>query len=572
MERQLSAASASGYCKVHAGTIANAVLKTWNNQYTEAKELLKEKKNTQPRYALEWAAVFIVQSLMSSTNESRESVLELLSEAESLAVSSKYNKPMFSDEDAGDTAENNTAHSRTKTEKSRNDKKKEFKKEEKKALQSGENFNQNWKLECEVIYADAVLLRAICQLMMNSYLKGGLNLRKAWGLYYALIQKVTSDTTNSIPDDLKYAIKYGTGLFYTFLALVPGSLMKLLSIIGFISDKELGEKYLTEVFRSSSIRAPYAALTLCTMYLFLPTGLGDVNETLMKAKVVLEEMNSRYPDNTYFHGYSNFYFRKRGQLEEALHSITLAATNAERVGLAPLLIRYLHADTLFMCLNWKEAKARYIMVLDHISKTKEKFAYTGQIVLSIAGCCVMLHQKAEGMEWVRKVKSMYNPKSKNDSNSPKMANRIIVNPRLFPLTAVYILYINRDLAHMTPEQGSRILDELNKIIDGEDITGPEAENMLRLFRGVICKGCGRKDEALKYFGEVLAEEKSISADLMILPFLYYELAELEFRLGHLDKAKAFFERGSKIRGDSNETLSNRYAIAMKQLKKKMEST
>lgn len=570
MERQSSITSAESYCKIHAGTIASAVQKTWNNEYKEAKELLKEKKNSQPRYALEWAAVFIVQSLMSSTNESRECVLELLSEAENLAVTSKYNDPMFSDEDTSENPQSNGGHSHKQPEKSRSDKKKEFKKQEKRALQSGEQFNQNWKLECEVIYADAILLRAICQLMMNSYLKGGLNLRKAWGLYYALIQRVTNDTNNTIPDDLKYAIKYGTGLFYTFLALVPASLMKLLSIIGFISDKELGEKYLTDVFQSSSIRAPYAALTLCTLYLFLPTGLGDVNETLAKAKVVLDEMNSRYPNNTYFHGYSNFYYRKRGQLVEALNSITLSATNAEKVGLAPLLIRYLHADTLFMCLNWKEAKVKYIAVLDHVAKTKEKFAYTGQIVLSIAGCCVMLHEKEEGMEWVKKVKSMYNPRSKNDSNSPKMANRIITNSRLFPLTAVYILYINRDLAHMTAEQGARILEELNKIIEGEDTSGPEAENMIRLFRGVICKGCGRKEEALKYFGEVLANEKNIAADLMILPFTYYELAELEYRLGHMEKAKNLFEKGSKIKGDGNETLNNRYAIAMKQLKKKME--
>lgn len=570
MERQSSITSAESYCKIHAGTIASAVQKTWNNEYKEAKELLKEKKNSQPRYALEWAAVFIVQSLMSSTNESRECVLELLSEAENLAVTSKYNDPMFSDEDTSENPQSNGGHSHKQPEKSRSDKKKEFKKQEKRALQSGEQFNQNWKLECEVIYADAILLRAICQLMMNSYLKGGLNLRKAWGLYYALIQRVTNDTNNTIPDDLKYAIKYGTGLFYTFLALVPASLMKLLSIIGFISDKELGEKYLTDVFQSFSIRAPYAALTLCTLYLFLPTGLGDVNETLAKAKVVLDEMNSRYPNNTYFHGYSNFYYRKRGQLVEALNSITLSATNAEKVGLAPLLIRYLHADTLFMCLNWKEAKVKYIAVLDHVAKTKEKFAYTGQIVLSIAGCCVMLHEKEEGMEWVKKVKSMYNPRSKNDSNSPKMANRIITNSRLFPLTAVYILYINRDLAHMTAEQGARILEELNKIIEGEDTSGPEAENMIRLFRGVICKGCGRKEEALKYFGEVLANEKNIAADLMILPFTYYELAELEYRLGHMEKAKNLFEKGSKIKGDGNETLNNRYAIAMKQLKKKME--
>lgn len=557
-------------CKIHAGTIANAVKMTWDNQYKEAMELLKAKRSTQPRYALEWAGVYIVESLMSSTNESRENIIKLLGEAEALARSQKYNESMFSDDETSECTESSVSNPAKQKETTYNNKKKEFKKQKKEALQSNAEFNENWKLECEVIYADAVLLRAICQIMMNSYLKGGLNLRIAWGLFYGLIQKVESDINESIPDDLKYAIKFGAGLFYTFLALVPASLMKLLTIVGFISDKELGEKYLTEVFQSSSIRAPYAALTLCTMYLFLPTGLGDLNETLVKAKRVLDEMNSRFPNNTYFYGYSNFYYRKRGDLDAALNSITIAVNNAEKVGLAPLLIRYLMADTLFMCIEWKKAKEIYISVIDHLAKTKEKFAYTGQIALSIAGCCVMLHQKEEGMEWIKKVKSMYNPKSKNDSNSPKIANRIIANSRLFPLTAVYVLYINRDLTHMTAEQGSRVLEEMNKILEHEDTTGPEAENMTLLFRGVIFKGCGRTQEGIQCFNEILANEKSIPQDLMILPFTYYELAEMEYRLDNLEKAKTLFEKGSKIKGDRNETLNNRYSIAMKQLKKKME--
>eukprot|EP00796_Vickermania_ingenoplastis_P005485 gene5485-3959_t len=548
---------------VHAGNISEAVRMMWNNEYDGALEILKGKKHTQPRYALEWAAVFIVQSLMSSTNEGREKILDLLKEADTLAVATKYDAPMFFDDD-------DEVPGSPDSRACRDTKKKEFRAQMKAAKKSGEMFNQSWKLECDVIYADALLLRAICQLMMNSYLKGGMNLRKAWGCFYTLIQEVENDTTNSIPEELKMAIKCGTGTFYAFLALVPANLMKLLSIIGFISDKELGEKYLTEVFQSNSIRAPFAALVLCTLYLFLPTGLGDLNATLDKAKVVLETMNKRYPNNTYFHGYSNFYYRKRGQTEEAVKSITLAATNAEKVGLAPLLIRYLLADTLFMDLAWKDALSTYTAILHHLEKTKEKFAYTGQIVLSVAACHVMLGNKSEAMNWVKKVKGMYNPKSKNDSNSPKMANRIIANPRLLPLAAVYMLYINRDLAHMNKDQGNRIMIEFDRVLEGEDTSGPETENMIRLFRGVICKGCGRTDDAFKYLNEVFDHEKKIPSDSMILPFAYYEAAELEYRQGNLQKAKEMFEKGSKLKGDGNETLSNRYSIAMKQLKKKLK--
>lgn len=552
--------------KIHAGTISKAVQLMWNNQYDEALALLEPKKDIQPRYSLEYASVFVVKSLMSSTTNERERIVNLVIETENVAVAAKYNAPMFSD-DENDTKSLSSRNSLSDL--SRDQKKKEFKAQQKKAQKTGAAFDQNWKLECEIVYADALLLRAIGQLMMNSYLKGGLNLRKAWGCFYKLIQEVEKDVDNHIPEDLKLTIKYGTGVFYAFLALVPASLMTLLSIIGFVSDKELGEKYLTEVFLSNSIRAPFAALVLCTLYLFLPTGLGDVNQTLNKAKVVLDAMNERYPNNTYFHGYANFYHRKRGETDEAMKAITLAAEHAEKVGLAPLLIRYLQADTLFMDLAWKAAQERYIALLNHLEKTKEKFAYTGQVVLSVAACYVMLGDKKKAMEWVQKVKGMYNPKSKNDSNSPKMSKRIVANPRLLPLTAVYMLYVNRDLAHMNHAQGERIMVELDRVLVGENVTGPEAENMLRLFRGVICKGCGKTDEAFKHLREVLHNEKIIPSDTMILPFAYYELAEMEYRREHYEKAKELFEKGSKLKGDGNDTLTNRYNIAMKQLKKKM---
>ncbi|KAG5472975.1 hypothetical protein LSCM4_02301 [Leishmania orientalis] len=555
---------------IHLG-VEKAVYMMWNNQYDEALETLRAKKDKNPRYALEWANVSLVKTLMSSTNEDRENLLDLFKAADSLSTSTKYSDPMFSEDDEDDEddedEEEDKKRKQLKKEKKKN--KKAFKARKRRAARGGEYFDQTWKLECDVIYADALLIRSIGQLMMNSYIKGGINLRKAWGCYYSLIQQVEQDTENRIPQELKMCIKYGTGTFYAFLALVPANLMKLLSIIGFISDRDLGEQYLTEVFESNTIRSPFAALVLCTLYLFLPTGLGNVEETLSRARRVLETMNARYPNNTYFNGYANFYFRKKGEVEPAVRSITLAAENAERAGLVPLLIKYLYADTLFMNQQWSEALEQYHRILDHLDKTKEKFAYTGQIVLSVAACHVMLNNEEEALIWFKKVESMYNPKSKNDSNSPRFANRVIANPRLLPLSGVYMLYINRDLAHMNKEQGMRVLAELKRVTQGKDLSGPEAENMYNLFAGVIEKGSENTDAALVYMKKIFDNEKKIPQDSMILPFAYYETAEMEYRRGNMEKAKELFEKGSKIKGDGNETLANRYNIAMKQLRRAM---
>nr|CCC91195.1 conserved hypothetical protein [Trypanosoma congolense IL3000] len=547
-------------------SVEEAVHMTWNNEYEEAKERLSLHKGSNPRFSLEYANVFLIKTLMDSTNESREMINDLLHEADSLARSSRHCDPMFIP--ALSTSSDDSHKHIRKADRQKN--KKEYEKRRKSAQRSGEAFDNTWKLECDVIYAEALFVRAVGQLMMNAYFRGAINLRKSWGLYYKLVREMEADTDDHIPSELKMCIKYGAGTFYVFLALVPSSLMKVLNVIGFVSDRELGEQYLTEVFESDGIRSPFAALALCTLYLFLPTGLGKVEETLAKAERILNKVNARYEGNTYFNGYSNFYHRKRGEIDKALETIRRAEANAERVGLVPILIRYLGADTLFMDLRFSEAKERYEALINHLATTKQTFAYTGQVVLSIAACCVMLGDDANALHWLQKVGSLYNPKSKNDTNSPKFAARVLGNKHLLPLCGVYMLYINRDLAHMRVEQAERVMGELMRVTDGKDMSNPEASSMRTLFIAVIHKGCGRTEEAVQEMEKIFASEKSIPKDSMVLPCAYYEMGELEYRRGRVGVAKELFTKGQSLRGDGNETLANRYRIALKQLKQQSE--
>ncbi|CCW68210.1 unnamed protein product [Phytomonas sp. Hart1] len=548
--------------------IEAAVWSVWNNQYEEAQHILCKKKDTHPRYALEWANIMLVKSLMTSTNDDRLVLLDLFKAADHLASFMKHNEPPFSEDDADDegTASGQWGHSMINTPHNHSKPKKYHHVKKKDAIHHDEAFDYIWKFECDVVYAEALLMRGICQLMMNSYFKGGINLRKAWGCYNSLLHKIEEDKAGKIPKELKMCVKYGTGTFYSFLALVPGNLMKLLSLIGFVSDKDVGERYLTEVFESNTIRSPFAGLVLCTLYLFLPTGLGDVGVALSRANKILESMNVRCPNNTYFYGYANFYHRKKGDVDTAMSSISLALKNSMSVGVSPLLIKYVYADTLFMYQDWSEALKQYLALLDHIQQTKESFTYTGQVALSVAACYVMVGKYDEAMDWMRRVNPMHNPKSKSDVNSPKFALRVIANPRLLPYSAVYMLYINRDLVHMRKEQGERVLSDLKNVLESKDITGAEATNMYNLFVGVIEKGCGNSEVALQYFQKIFDAEKHIPKESMVLPFAYYEAAEIRYRMGNLSEAKHLFDKGHKIKGDGNETLSNRYRIAMKQLK------
>lgn len=90
---------------IHA-TVNEAVDYMWDNRYKEAADVLVKKKNTQPRYALEWASLNIVKTLMSSTSQDHEMWLNLLKDADGLATACKYHPPMFSDSDSSDDDNN----------------------------------------------------------------------------------------------------------------------------------------------------------------------------------------------------------------------------------------------------------------------------------------------------------------------------------------------------------------------------------------------------------------------------------------------------------------------------------
>eukprot|EP01064_Diplonema_japonicum_P016352 TRINITY_DN24365_c0_g1_i1.p1 TRINITY_DN24365_c0_g1~~TRINITY_DN24365_c0_g1_i1.p1 ORF type:complete len:548 (+),score=145.37 TRINITY_DN24365_c0_g1_i1:76-1719(+) len=534
--------------------VIKAVRLCWNNEHDKAKTIIETKKDSHPRYAVEWAFVFMVRDMLHANSKSKEEVMEMFQAADKLAQSQRSGKGrvILEGDPMHEHAKNSLwgdftsifAHKNKKT--------------------PAELEAMRWKLECDVIYADCLLIRSITQLRGNQYVKGAINIRLAWGHYQSLI-KVLAHKGGEVPTYISDNIKFGVGMFYIFLTLVPSGLMKVLSVIGFVRDSELGEQYLQEVFRNGGVRAPISALVLLTYYLFLPVGLGDVSVTLQKAKLLLDKCNEIYPNNSYFHGYSNFYHRKKGETGEALRSIDAAISNAAR---PPMLLRYLRADTLFMAMKWREAVEAYGILWEEISKGKLEFEYSGQLVMTLAASHMMLGNKGKAGELMRLVPSATNQKSKQDANSPKFAKKCVQEPRLLALSGFYCLYINRDMAHMKHEDLVSLeaqLDTFNREYAVQEV--PETTAMSLLFRGVMQKGSGRVDDARKTWS-ALIKLKQLHKDSPSLPYGHYELGELEYRQGNLKAAKKLLDHGATLNVES-DTLANRYNRAISLLDKEI---
>eukprot|EP00755_Sulcionema_specki_P022019 Sspe_Gene.75494::Locus_47168_Transcript_1_1_Confidence_1.000_Length_3695::g.75494::m.75494 len=590
--------------------VLQAVYHMWNNEYREAERMLQQKRESHPRYSLEYANLYLVWNLMNGSNKGKEENLKRFQKADNLATAFKTGRQVAEveveekEEEEEDMRELGAAVDDDEVLDAATDDKTPESAEKKAEAKRPSMWARGWssakavggaigamsasavkaatgnsvpkiptdpaslrlKLEYDVIYADAMLVRSIIQLRMCSYVKGAVNLRKTWGYYQALL-KIVDERAADIPEEIVDNIKYGAGTFYIFLTLVPSGLMKVLSAIGFISDSELGESYLEQVLDRGGVRAPFAALVLLTFYLFLPTGLADMSETLAKAKRILDKANEKYPMNSYFWGYTNFYHRKKGEVPQALVAIEKAIGNVHKGDGIPLLLKYLRADTLFMGLQWKEATVAYKDLRKTIVDEGVQFEFSGQLVMTLSASLAMMGELEEAKEWMNQVPTVTNQKSKQDANSPKFANRCIADERMLALAGYHCLYINRDMAHMKPDALEKLSESLEECKKGNDLDSPELQAMVLLFEGVIAKGLKRPEVARERWTALVAMEKTLGPESPTLPFGYYELGELEYRSGNLKAAKALFDAGVKVKGDRNETLQNRYNRAIRHLNK-----
>lgn len=572
--------------------LEEAVFHTWNSNYKHAEQILERGRERRPRYALEYAMLQTIKSLVNSSSDTREKLLDIFQVADQMAWPQRTKTPGLSDSDEETAEEAEISAELVLAEAAKKDgvelsaeDKERVAADTKRLEEIREHRKKNaahykvdkkdpimakaWQLECEVIYSEALMIRAILQLQLGSYMKGSYNLKSAWGYYVGLLKELEADKDKKIPKEVEMYIKCGAGIFYTYLSLVPGSLMTLLSAIGFVADRDLGEEYLTEVLNSNTVRSPVAAMILLTFYLFIPTGLGDVHLTLAKVKPILERTSVVFPKNCHFEAWAMFYHRKLGHTDDAMRCITKACESAEKTGQVPTFLRYLQGDTLYMSLDYAAAAAKYQEVLDQITKTGESFSYTGQLIISLAACHRMQGSKDEAMKLLATVGTRYNQKSKQDANSPKYAAKVVKEPRLLPLIGVYVLYINRDLAHMQGKYAEKLQEDLTAATKGEDLSPPEVQCQYWLFMGCMHKVAGRKEQAMQAWGRCMKLEPKLEADSMTLPYVYYEMGEYTYRQGDMDGAKMLFDKGQALKGDGHETLANRYNIAQKQLKREL---
>jgi len=513
---------------LHKG-VDGAVRCLWDNQFAECEKKLAKGARISPRYCLEYAITKLVETAMFASYETRETALEYFSEAEALALQVRSGPAVLVD--GGTTT-----------------------------------VDEIWHMECDVITADALFFKAVLQMRMNSYLKGAVNLRKSWGLYASLLQRLS---IGGVPHELEMTIKFGCGMFYTYLTLVPSNLMTVLKAIGFISDRNLGEQFLSEVAQSgTSIRAPFAALGLIAYYVFLPPLVGDTEEALMaKANALFEIVLPAFPNNSYFYGLRNLYYRRRGDSASAIAAIQKAISNAipsTPTKTAPILFLHMLGDTYFMDLQVGKARDIFTEIHGQLSQSPPStFAFAGQAGLMLAACHMWLGDEKKCLEEVRRVSKSSNAKTAmEDANSPKVAAMVLGDLRHVHVLGWFLLYLNRDVSHLHRDRIREMSTLLDTAVHRQNVIllSPEVKALYLLLKGVMTQSKSLLDEAMNL-------DSRLPAESVLIPYMAYELGATEGRAGNEKRAKELFEKACKSKGEAlqHELLAVRPVMALRHL-------
>lgn len=535
----------------------------WNNKFSEAEQIFATKKDTNPRHALHYAEVAFLRSFITADTTDTETAVSRLKEAKKLA---EHNLKYF---EKGAVPPNTTVADKA-----------EF---------------ANVFLDCRVVFGDTLYMLAVLQLTRDSKLKGALNMRKSWKVFEESLKAVQDSKDHVHNEELVRCLNFGAGFFFFAMSIIPQKFLKLVELIGFRADRDLGLKYIRDCHDAGGIRAPFATIVLLFNNLLLPRGLANPAKYLREADVLIKESLIKYPEGSLIQVMGSHCARKQCDIDGGIKFMEEAIDNCKSLNASPLIYKYELANCFAMKLNWAEAAKHFEPLIN-----EEKFQVRALCALQLAGCYHMMGEREKANAMFKRVPAFAKKNSSVDPIVEHQAARFSNNGAWF--SAFEMLYIRRDLAKM-----ERNIPEILQLLEKQagntnalkpvtvdvnakkgfagfanklsslSIGKPKKEEpvdysiddraVYLLIKGALLKSAEKVDEAIECFREVIRLEPVIREKYYV-PYCLFEFGECMYQKGNLKEAQEAMKKCNNISGyDWEDPLKVRLRVTIDQLKK-----
>ncbi|CEI96153.1 hypothetical protein RMCBS344292_10320 [Rhizopus microsporus] len=543
----------------------------FDNRFMKAKAIFQTKASIDPLYALGLGAMAFIKAIMTYHENDKETAMTALATAYTIAKAqidnTSFKKPfkdtvtqyftsLLSSNSTGlptnppvSTMPNSSG-----------------------GIADPNSFMPNGLLRAHVIKAECCLLMGILQMTQESvvgYLKCGLNIRRAYHSYSIVWQeykRMGQEYTKYMDRDTVSAIQFGIGSVHLILSSLPPKILKIFSLLGWKSDKQLGFALLKLCLEGRGIRAPLASLTLLAYYSVLTSFTPQLytKEMMNPAIECLLDAQSNHPNSCFFLFFAARIARVAKNLPLSTQSFTFAAESSKgewtEVAMKQLS-DYEIGFNLALELNWKAA-AEYF---DQLSQ--EKYWSPAFSKYFVGACYEMLGQRTEAILAFAQVTEFAKDNSKKTYIDSYVDKKVEFFQKSgyqdmdFSLPGLEIFLVLNAFEYMDKELLESCLEKvqhtLELIYEREKIeynirlrelvpaAAPpdyyDQRSVLLLTKASILNSLGRHSETIAHLNWVLDHKDCIKHETWVVPFAYWESGITAWGLGNYTKSRKLWQ-------------------------------
>ncbi|XP_008066326.1 tetratricopeptide repeat protein 39B-like [Carlito syrichta] len=443
------------------------------------------------------------------------------------------------------------------------------------------------ELHAEVCYAECLILKSFITFIqdesMLGFLKGGISIGASYQIYKDCQQVLTQ-----IPNDQSKAhrhlvggIQFGLGAFNLMLSLVPPKTLRLLNVVGYSGDREVGLALLHESTSEMHINNFLSVFTLLFYHNYISISYGVEMGNNSAGEHLLLIYLQKFPNCVilkFFHARSSMLKGKFENAEAKLHECIFTQNEWNQ-------FHYLCYWELMWCRiflqDWKQAYHYAHRLSQHSRWSKATFVYSKAILLPLLPADFVKSVDEDMNSLFLQVDGL---RARFLGNSVPIEKFIAVKGQRYGTTVGWFTaqplleFIYAWSGFQVMSQKTELISSWLSIIDkGEDLLQENPNNeyatddmsLLNLLKGVCLKHLGKYSKAEHYFNHVIQKEKLLKYDHYLVPYSYYELGILHYLRGDYASATKNLHNIKNHRDYLMETrLQFRAHVALEQIAKK----
>ncbi|XP_058406652.1 tetratricopeptide repeat protein 39B-like [Diceros bicornis minor] len=442
------------------------------------------------------------------------------------------------------------------------------------------------ELHAEVCYAECLILKSTITFIQDdsvlSFLKSGISVGLSYQIYKDCQQVLTQIPNNQSKTHrhLVGGIKFGLGAFNLILSLVPPKTLKLLNVVGYSGDREVGLALLHESASESHLNNILSVVTLLFYYNYIYVAFGVEKGHNSAIEDLFLIYLQKFPKCVILKFFHARFTMLKGNLENA----QLILEESIFIQNEWKQIHHLCYWELMWChiflQDWKQAYRYADLLFQNSRWSKTIYLYSKAILLALLPSDFVKLVSEDMNSLFIKVDSL---KVKILGTSVPIEKFVADKGQRYGTTTGWFT-AQPILEFIYAWSGFRVISKklglirswLSIIDKGEELLrenpnkeyGTDDISLLNLLKGLCLKHLGKYSMAEQYFNRVIQKEKLLKYDHYLVPYTYYELGILYYLKGDNANATKSLDNIKNYKDYSMEArLQFRVHIALEQIAK-----